>query len=68
VVAHILLSDARAASGDQVGAQRALHNAERLLAAMPDDAIVPAADGEPAGHLLRHVRHRMNTPLTTGTR
>ena len=62
IVAHILLSDELSALHDELGAQRALHNAERLLAPMPDDAVVPAADGETAGHLLRLIRHRMKNP------
>jgi chemotaxis protein methyltransferase CheR len=64
IVAHMLLSDALAAAHDELGAQRALHNAERLLAPMPDEMVVPAADGETAGHLLRLIRHRMKTPST----
>ena len=61
IVAHILLSDALGASGDLAGAARALHNAERLLARMPETAVVPAADDEIAGHLLRLIRHRMKS-------
>jgi chemotaxis protein methyltransferase CheR len=51
VVAHLALAGALTRLDDLIGADRALRNAERLLAPLPPDAEVPAADGERAGRL-----------------
>lgn len=56
VVAHLALGGALARLGDTEGARRAFRNAERLLAAMPPEAVVPASDGEPAGRLAEMAR------------
>ncbi|MBI4501607.1 MAG: protein-glutamate O-methyltransferase CheR [Gemmatimonadetes bacterium] len=56
VVAHLALGRALTRMGDSEGSRRAYGNAERLLAAMPSGALVPAADGEPAGRLAEIVR------------
>ncbi len=56
VVAHLALGGALARLGDTDGGRRAFHNAERLLAAMPPENIVPASDGEPAGRLVEMAR------------
>ncbi|MEX2156442.1 MAG: CheR family methyltransferase [Gemmatimonadales bacterium] len=56
VVAHLALGGALARLGDTDGARRAFRNAERLLAAMPPGALVPASDGEPAGRLAEMAR------------
>jgi chemotaxis protein methyltransferase CheR len=55
-VAHLALGTALARIGDRAGARRAMRNAERLLAAMPPQTPVPAADGEPAGRLAEIAR------------
>jgi chemotaxis protein methyltransferase CheR len=54
--AHLLLGASLARLGDVAGARRALRNAERLLAALPANAPVAVADGQPAGRLLADVR------------
>ncbi|MGH7449043.1 MAG: hypothetical protein ACRELT_15835 [Longimicrobiales bacterium] len=56
VVAHVALGQHvwRTGSADQ--ARRAFRNAERLLCAMPPDAVVAAADGETAARLLSLTR------------
>lgn len=54
--AHLLLGASLARLGDVDGARRALRNAERLLAVLPANAAVAAADGQPAGRLLADVR------------
>jgi len=51
IVAHLALAGALARSGNVGGARRATRNAQRLLAAMSPDEIVPASDGEPAARL-----------------
>lgn len=56
VVGHLALGSARARLGDVDGARRAFRNGERLLAAMPPGAVVPASDGEPAGRLVEMAR------------
>ena len=58
VVAHLALALAGALTrlDDLIGAHRALRNAERLLAPLPLDAQVPAADGERAGRLTAVAR------------
>jgi chemotaxis protein methyltransferase CheR len=56
VVAYFALGGALARLGDTDGARRAFRNAERLLVAMPPEAVVPAADGEPAGRLVAMAR------------
>jgi len=56
VVAHLALGSALGRLGDTEGARRAFRNAERLLAAMPPDTVVPASDGEPAGRLVEMAR------------
>jgi chemotaxis protein methyltransferase CheR len=59
VVAHLALGGALGRLGDTDGARRAFRNAERLLAALPPDTVVPASDGEPAGRLLEMARVQM---------
>ncbi len=59
VVAHLALGGALARLGDTDGARRAFHNAERLLATMSPEKIVPASDGEPAGRLAEMARVQM---------
>lgn len=59
VVAHLALGGALARLGDANGARRAFRNAERLLTAMPPEAVVPASDGEPAGRLAEMARAQM---------
>jgi chemotaxis protein methyltransferase CheR len=54
--AHLLLGASLARLGDVDGARRALRNAERLLAALPANVAVAAADGQPAGRLLANAR------------
>lgn len=56
VVAHLALGGALARLGDTDGARRAFRNAERLLAARPPGALVPASDGEPAARLAEMAR------------
>lgn len=55
-VAHLALARELARLADGPGALRALRNAERLLAACPEDTEVPASDGERAGRLLAAAR------------
>lgn len=55
-VAHLTLGAALVKLGDTAGARRSFRNAERLLAAMPSDAVVPASDGEPPARLAEMVR------------
>ncbi len=59
VVAHLALGGALGRLGDADGARRAFRNAERLLAAMPPETVVPASDGEPAGRLVEMARVQM---------
>jgi len=59
VVAHLALGGALTRLGETDGARRAFRNAERLLAAMPPEAVVPASDGEPAGRLAEMARVQM---------
>jgi chemotaxis protein methyltransferase CheR len=59
VVAHLLVSDALQRLGDPRGARASLRRAEKLLRECPIEAEVPAADGEPAGRLLRMVETRL---------
>jgi chemotaxis protein methyltransferase CheR len=56
IVAHLALGAALLREGDMEAAQRSFTNAERLLTAMPADAIVPYTDGEHAGRLLEMTR------------
>jgi len=56
VVGHLALGGALARLGDLAGARRAVGNAERLLAGMAPEEIVPASDGEPAGRLAELAR------------
>lgn len=56
IVGHLALAAALARSGDGEGALRAYAAAERLLARMAPEAIVPASDGEPAGRLVQMAR------------
>ncbi len=56
VVAHLMLGAALARLGDTNGALRSVRNAQRLLAGLPPQAIVPASDGEPAGRLAEMAR------------
>ncbi|HEY2804469.1 MAG TPA: protein-glutamate O-methyltransferase CheR [Gemmatimonadales bacterium] len=59
IVAHIIIGIALARSGDWRGARASLERAELALALMAREAIVPAADGEPAGRLADMVRVEM---------
>ena len=59
VVGHMVLGDSLAKLGDIPGARRAFRNASRLLEAMPDDADVPASDGDRAGRLAAVARTRL---------
>jgi chemotaxis protein methyltransferase CheR len=59
VVAHLALGEALAALADAAGARRSFRNAAALLAAIPPDAPVPGADGEPAARLLAIARFRV---------
>jgi chemotaxis protein methyltransferase CheR len=56
IVAHLALGTALIRGSDTAGAQRSFKNAERLLASMPSDAVVPYTDGEHAGRLLEMTR------------
>ena len=58
IVAHLALGTALLREGDATAAQRSFSNAERMLAAIPDDAVVPYTDGEHAGRLLEMTRVR----------
>jgi chemotaxis protein methyltransferase CheR len=58
IVAHLALGSALLREDEMSGARRSFANAERLLAAMPIDAVVPYTDGEPAGRLLEMTRVR----------
>ena len=53
VVGHLALGGALARLEDVEGARRAIGNAQRLLAGMTPDEVVPASDGEPAGRLAQ---------------
>jgi chemotaxis protein methyltransferase CheR len=55
-VAHLALGASLARLGDTRGARRALRNAERLLAELPPEAVVPASDGAPAARLAELAR------------
>ena len=59
IVAHLALGGVLARLGDTEGARRAVRNAQRLLASMAPDEIVPASDGEPAGRLREMTRVQM---------
>src|SRR5690606_40768953 len=56
VVAHMLLGGLLARMDETSAARRSFQNAERLLAALPSDALVPASDGEPAGRVREAAR------------
>jgi chemotaxis protein methyltransferase CheR len=56
VVAHMTLGGVLARLGDADGARRALRNAQRLLADMAPEQIVPASDQESAGRLAEMAR------------
>lgn len=56
VVAHLALGGALVRLGDADGARRAFQNAQRLLAAMAPQDVVPASDAEPAGRLAEMAR------------
>lgn len=56
VVGHLLLGGALGRLGDLEGARRAVGNAQRLLAELESDTLVPASDGEPAGRLAEMAR------------
>jgi chemotaxis protein methyltransferase CheR len=55
-VAQLALGTALARLGDARGARVALRNAQRLLDALPSDAVVPGSDGETAGRLAEMTR------------
>jgi chemotaxis protein methyltransferase CheR len=59
IVAHVALGNARSRLGDASAAARAYRNAETLLARMPQDAAVPAADGQPVQRLRQIVRTQL---------
>lgn len=59
VVAHLALGGALGRLGERNGAERAFRNAERLLAALPRETVVPASDGEPAGRLVEMARMQL---------
>ena len=59
IVAHLALGDALARGDDHEGALRAFRTAERLLAELPGDRVVPASDGEPAARLVEIARARI---------
>lgn len=52
VMGHLALGGALWRLGDREGARRAYRNAQAILAELPPEGVVPAADGEPAGRLL----------------
>jgi len=56
VVAHLALAAALVRLGRKEEARRAFRNAERLLAALRPDEIVPASDGQPAARLAQVAR------------
>lgn len=56
VMAHVVLGDLLLRQGSREAARTALRNAERLLAGLPAEEVVPASDGESAGTLLQTVR------------
>lgn len=58
-VAQLLLGSLRLRLGERRGGARALLAAERLLAGLPADAIVPASDGETVARLLAMVRAQL---------
>jgi chemotaxis protein methyltransferase CheR len=59
IVAHVALGNARGRLGDAEGAARAFRNADALLARLPVDAAVPAADGQPVQRLRQIVRTQL---------
>jgi chemotaxis protein methyltransferase CheR len=63
-VAHLALGSALIRAGDVAGARRAFASAERTLATLSPDAVVPFSDGEPAGRLLEMTR--MQSRLARG--
>lgn len=73
-VAHLALGDAASRAGNDGIAHRAFVAAAELLAEMPGDATVPAADGETALRLLHIARFRLRSiagieePSSSGTR
>jgi chemotaxis protein methyltransferase CheR len=67
-MSHLLLGDALARAGDRTEARRAFRAAERLLDALPADATVPHADGQPAGRLLRVARYRATSMTDSGAK
>lgn len=56
IVAQMALGSSLVRAGDLAGARRAFQAAERLLAAMASDAVVPYSDGEPARRMLEMAR------------
>lgn len=64
VVAHLALGNSLTRLGELRGARLALRNAQRLLDALPADALVPASDGEVAGRLAEMTRVQLR--LTEG--
>jgi chemotaxis protein methyltransferase CheR len=56
IVAHLMLAQALVRLDECAGALRALRNAARLLAAIPEDQLVRGADDESAGRLLSQVQ------------
>lgn len=55
-VGHLALGQVLARLGDREGARRSLHNALRLLRAVPPEQAVPGAGGEVAGRLAEMAR------------
>ena len=61
VVAHLAHGAALAGLGHRLDARRAFNTAEKALAAMPADAMVPSSDGERAGLLGDLARVRLGS-------
>lgn len=59
VMAHVLQGQLLSRVGERPAALHALSNATLLLSRLPEDAVIPASDGETAGRLLGRVRAHM---------
>ncbi len=59
VLAHYTLAQLYQRQGDQANAQRALHNALRLLENLPRDQAVPEGDGMMVGRLRESIEHEI---------
>jgi tetratricopeptide (TPR) repeat protein len=58
-LAHLAFADAALKNGNRSDGRRALRNAERLLAKLPPEETIAAADGETAARLLRIAQFRL---------